>query len=256
VIAGLLALVVGATIVEASHPANKKHVVHGTVSPVLQSFLADPRVQHELAHKGFTVVADGSNADFTFTTDPQTNAARVFATPLVATASPTDAQQLERIGLAHQNDSVWSIDTTKLMNAIAAHQIAVHTDGPTSPSGSYLAALLAGLRPNDDVPALVNAIRPAFAQQSTGVPVVNFAFASDAHASGDVVMYPNPDVVASAAVTSHSALGADFARTLATDSTVRGAAPTPPPVPINAASLPTPQAFAQLTQLLNTAVHI
>jgi hypothetical protein len=87
------------------------------------------------------------------------------------------------------------------------------------------------------------------------VPVVSISFASGGHPNRDVVMYPNPDVVAKAAVTSDSTVGADFAHTLATDPKVQQLAnERAPKTPVNA--LPLPAAFTQITQLLDTAIHI
>jgi hypothetical protein len=255
VVAGLLALVVGATIVEASHPSSKKHV-YGDVAPPLQAFLNDPRVEHELAHKGFVVDTRATNPDFTFSTDPSDNSVSVFSTPLVVHATPADAARLQHLGVAENNGGVWSIDPANLLRAITAREVAIQSGGPTSPAGSYFAALLAGTQPNADITTLVNAISPAFKRQPTGVPVLDVALASDTPPNGAVVMYPNPDVVANANVSSHSALGAQFVHMLATDATLRQYAPAAPAVPIHSMPLPSPAAFSQLSQILDTATHI
>ncbi len=241
VVAGLLAIVVGATIVKATRPASKR-VVHGDVASALQPFFQDPAVQRELAHKGFRVVADDGR-DFTFTNAPNAGTTTVFSTPLVAVASSDDAARLAALGVAHNNGRAWTLDPAQLMRAITAGTVAVHTDGPTSPAGSYLAALLASTMRGADTTTQVNAIRPAFAPQPTGVPSLTIAFAADAHPNGSVVMQPKPDVVASAAITPHSKLGTDFAHTLETDAALQRLAPTP-------------AALTPLTQFLDTAVHV
>jgi hypothetical protein len=162
VVAGLLAIVVGATIVEATHSPSKKHI-SADVAPALQPFFNDARVQHELAHKGFTVETRGSNPDVTFSTDPEPGGVTPFSTPLVAVTSAADAQRLAELGIAQQHPGgAWSIDTVHLMTAITTHRVAVQTGGPTSPAGSYFAALLAGTQRGASVNTLVNMISPAY----------------------------------------------------------------------------------------------
>ena len=268
VLAGLLAIVVGATIAKAAHPP-EKHVVHGAVSPALQAFVNDAQVRHELARKRFTVDLRGSDADFAFSTDPAPSALTAFSTPLVATASKADASRLTELGVAHKDSSdVWSIDTTQLMHAVAAHQVALQTGGPTSPAGAYFAALLGdvvnNMKPPTGTPdTLVNAVSPVFVAPPPGAPVVTIGFEADAHPPGAVVMYPNPDVVANANLVAHTPAGAAFTRLLATDPVLqkraaalgyRNATNTGP-VRVNELPLPAPPVFTQLERLLGIAVQ-
>ncbi len=258
VVAGLLVIVVVATIVKAArHPAER--VVRGDIASGLQPFLTNPAVRRELAHKGFTVKTGTQNPDFDFAM--RVDGPAVFSTPLVAVTSTADAQTLAQRGIArHEASGVWTIDTVQLMHAVDANQVAVQAGGSMSPAGSFLAALLGdvanNMKPPTDPTSVVNAVSPTFApQQPAGMPVVNFAFESDSHSNDAVVMYPTPDVVARAVITAHSPAGARFANVVATDPTLQRLAPSSS-VAVSVLPLPAPAVFTQLAQFVDTGARV
>jgi len=295
-VALLLALVIAATIVRATNTPTTKRTVRGAIAGAMRAFFDDTRVQHELRKRGFVVdeaAVGAPGLDFALFPDDETSApagSRFDApvwTPLVAVASPGDAERLDRAGVAHRDaNGVWILSTPALMAAATRGEAVVSTGAPTSSPGSLFVALTSFVANGMGVPvaatsSVVNAVSPVFTvapASATGVPSVDITFEASAFASpaNSVVMYPNPDVVSDRSITSYSAAGAQFARLLATDASLarlaarlgfRGSDASDfartasahhlaVPPQINAVGVPAPAVLSNLSTLVDTAIHL
>lgn len=131
-VAGILAVAVGATVVDATRPRHRT-VVRGVVAPEVEAYLNDPRVRQVLASHGMQLhldvqadrrlpdAADPARDDFAFAANSSVGEAVAhahqvavtyapFSSPMaIATFKPV-ARTLAAAGVARDNGGWWTLD--------------------------------------------------------------------------------------------------------------------------------------------------